>query len=755
MGLQLYENAWIKSQEEGVTLGSHKYHAADQELGVGYTLRHPRGECVQSIMAEKTLKNLEDQLNCAICLDTYTEPKVLQCHHVYCRKCLVRLVVRNEQGQLILTCPKCRHDTPIPADGVGGLQSAFEVNHLLEIIDKYKKNKDAVSSIKGAEDDVASSTSSKKLTPYCSEHEGKELELYCEKCEELICYKCVYKGGKHHNHDSEQIEVLVEKYKGEITSLLKPMEEELTIVNKALAQLDTCSGEIYDQRAAIEANIHDKIQQLHEFLDVRKTELIGQLHRITQRKLKGLATQRDQIETTQVQMSSCLNFVRERLNTGSNGEVLKMKTRIVKQVKELTSAFQLDTLKPITKADITFSVSPDVIAGCQNYGKVYAARDPDPSKCHATGKGLEEAAVGKKSKALIQAFDYMGTPCTELIKSLQCEVISDITGTKAQVSVKRRGQNQYKIKYQPTIKGRNQLHIKINSQHIKGSPFPVSVKLPIDQLGIPIQIICDVNRPMGVTVNQKGEVIVSEFYINCVSVFSPTGEKFKSFGTSGSDHGQFSNSGGVAVDGEENILVLDYENHRIQKFTANGHFLTAVGTKGNRPLQFDHPAYIAYNASNNKLYVTDPGNNRVQVLNSNLTFSSTFGKKGSGKGEFNDPCGIACNSTGKVYISEHGNNRIQVFTADGTFLSMFGRHGSARGELNGPCGITLDVNDIVYVSEFKNHRVSVFTSEGQFVSSFGSQGSQQGELDYPTGIAVDNSGVIYVCDVKNCCIKIF
>ena len=48
--------------------------------------------------------------------------------------------------------------------------------------------------------------------------------------------------------------------------------------------------------------------------------------------------------------------------------------------------------------------------------------------------------------------------------------------------------------------------------------------------------------------------------------------------------------GGVAVDSEENILVVDSRNHRIQKFTANGQFLTAVGTKGNGPLQFDNPS---------------------------------------------------------------------------------------------------------------------------------------------------------------------
>ena len=65
-------------------------------------------------MAEKALKKVEDQLiDCSICLETYTDPKLLQCLHVFCRKCLVKLVVRDQQGQLILTCPICRQDTPV------------------------------------------------------------------------------------------------------------------------------------------------------------------------------------------------------------------------------------------------------------------------------------------------------------------------------------------------------------------------------------------------------------------------------------------------------------------------------------------------------------------------------------------------------------------------------------------------------------------------------------------------------------------
>ena len=86
-----------------------------------------------SVMAEEVLEKLKEQLNCSICLDTYADPKLLQCFHVYCRKCLVPLVVRDEQGELGLTCPTCRQVTPIPAGGVAGLQSAFHINRFLEI----------------------------------------------------------------------------------------------------------------------------------------------------------------------------------------------------------------------------------------------------------------------------------------------------------------------------------------------------------------------------------------------------------------------------------------------------------------------------------------------------------------------------------------------------------------------------------------------------------------------------------------------
>ena len=567
-------------------------------------------------MAGEAIRRLEEQLNCSICLDIYDDPKLLQCFHTYCRKCLVKLVVRDQQVDLSLTCPICRQATPVPANGVACLQSAFQTNKFLRIRDDLVKERVTVVSLEGSKVAATPLTSStKKTIPNCFEHVDKEREYYCETCEVLICYKCALKGSKHEGHDFDEIKNAYERYKGEVRPSLKPMESKLNVLKKALAQLDTRCGEVSDQREVIKDSIHNAIRGLHQLLDIRKTKLISVLHQITQAKLKGLATQRDEMETIQAQLSSCLYFVKRSLETESQGDVLMMKRNIVKQVKELATPFRSDILKPNSEADMRFFSSPDVTIACRNYAKVYSAGDPDPSQCQATGKGLETVVVGEKSTAILQAINFSSEPCSRPIKSLECELVSEITDSRVIGSVERRGQNQYEIGYEPTVKGRHQFHVKVKGQHIRGSPFSVAVKLPVEKLGNPILTMDKLKRPWGVVVNQRGEVVVTEHDGHCVSVFSQCGKKLRSFGTEGSGRGH---PHGVAVDSEGNILVADTYNHRILKFTTTGKFLTAVGTKGSGPLQFNLPSNVTLNATNNKVYVVDHSNHCVQVLNSDL-----------------------------------------------------------------------------------------------------------------------------------------
>ena len=639
-------------------------------------------------------------------------------------------MVRDQQGQLVLICPNCRQVTPVPANGVAGLPAAFHINNLLELQDTLKEQKKA-----------------KEGVLYCADHQERELELYCESCEQLICFQCTI--AEHRGHNYNLVKDVFETHKVEIKSSLAPAKEQLLAVRRASQLVKALKKDVLDQQATLKAKMCQDTQRLIDIITARTNKHVDKLQRISDKKVRDLDSQVEQLDTIETQLSSSVDMVEKTLTTDTPAKIVSMKTAIARQVKELTTSLQTDTLKPVTQADIEYSIGSGIMEVCQNYGAIGTSGSPDPSMCLATGKGLEVATVMKKSSAVLQAFDFKGQPLKEPIRSSECDFVSDITGSRTRGSIERKGQNQYEISYQPTIIGKQQLHIKVEGQHIRGSPFTVQVTRPdLKKLGTPLRTIDGVKRPFGIAINQRGEVLVTERDGNHVTTFGHTGERLRPFGTG---HGRFNESAGITMTSDENILVVDRNKHRILKFSADGQFLTVVGSEGSNPLQFSEPRGIAVNKSSNKVYVVDTENNRVQILNSDLTFSSTFGQKGSGKGQFDWPYGVTCDRSGNVYTADRRNRRVQVFTAEGKFLRIFGE-GSV--ELKGPTDIAIDNNDMVYVTDDSN-RVCVFSPGGQLVTSFGRSGRGKGEFRLPLGVAVDSSGVVYVCDCRNNRVQLF
>ena len=85
-------------------------------------------------VSEQALRKLEDQLTCGICLDSYTEPKLLQCFHVFCKQCLERLFVVRDCQRLYASPPQLPSSTLLPP-GILMLTGLAEDGHWRQIFE--------------------------------------------------------------------------------------------------------------------------------------------------------------------------------------------------------------------------------------------------------------------------------------------------------------------------------------------------------------------------------------------------------------------------------------------------------------------------------------------------------------------------------------------------------------------------------------------------------------------------------------------
>ena len=284
---------------------------------------------------------------------------------------------------------------------------------------------------------------------------------------------------------------------------------------------------------------------------------------------------------------------------------------------------------------------------------------------------------------------------------------------------------------------------------INGSPFSLDVVPSPEMIGKPVKNISGFNRPCGVAVDKKEQLIVAEHYSHCISVYDKEGKKVRSFGSKGTKEGQFTHPHGVAVTNDSHILVTD--NHRLQKVTPEGRCVISVGSseRGSGPLQFAYPTGISVHPTTGQIFVADQCNYRIQVINGDFTYSHSIGSEGTAPGQVNHPHDLALDGVGNVYVANFDNHCIDVFTSDGKYLRRFGSHGSGDSQLKSPSSITIDTHNMVYVAEYGNHRISVFTTDGVFIRHIGHQESGKGEFYRPCGITVDMLGNLYVSDTGN------
>ena len=319
-----------------------------------------------------------------------------------------------------------------------------------------------------------------------------------------------------------------------------------------------------------------------------------------------------------------------------------------------------------------------------------------------------------------------------------------------------------------------------------------------------------INGPLGVVVDNEGNIYVAEYYNNRVSKWDKNGKAvgWIGCGLTGWQQGNQTNSGsglsyfyrpyGLYIAPSGNIYIADNGNARICKWDKNGNALGWIGggvdgwqtgngaTPGNQYNYFANPQGIYLDSSWNIL-VADTGLNRIAKWNNNTGSAmgwiggATNGwKTGTGAVAEQDyksfyyPSDVGIDVNGNIYVADEYNNRISKWynsagTAQGwigwtatnwRFTDVPAITGAGGGSINNPKSVYLIGSKYIYSTEIGSKRIVRWNQDGTGFLWFGagSNGWNYGDTlsgnDFksfrsPWFITLDTNGNIYISDHVN------
>ena len=531
-----------------------------------------------------------------------------------------------------------------------------------------------------------------------------------------------------------------EAQKIEIADLIQTPRDNLHAKMKIVAHIDEDYAQRVQRSKDMLRDIDVFVDNLMGRLQAERQNIKAAVENETKKSLESLKTKKTAIQQEMKEIESALEKAEKLLTQGTDAEVIQLK-KPLQTILERVGQLEPVERDPESLFDLFFAEN-DKILETVNTGGIGVLKfrsATDASKSVAEGKGLCEGTVGHEAQFTLTTRNAAAEQCYNTNDSVRVD-LRDERGQELLVSDNKDG--TYKICYSPTFGngGKCNLSVKVNGQHIRGSPFAAAIRSfnvkPVMSFGKAG------SNPRGQAVNSKDEIAFTSN--NKVEIFDCKGNFLRSFGRQDSDIYI-----GIAFGKDGNIYVADNGNHRIQIFNEEGRYTSMFGGKGSLDSQLYFPRGLSLDSYGN-IIVSDCGNKFIKFFSPDGTFLTKIG----GPTSLSSP--VHCVQSGDyLIVSDYGDHSVKVFTREGEYRYSFGTRGTGNGQFNTPCFSSLTKSGHVLVCDQCNHRVQVFELNGKFVGKFGKEGRNLGEFRNPSSVALLSNGKIVVSDFGNNRLQIF
>ncbi|XP_070549590.1 E3 ubiquitin-protein ligase TRIM56-like [Ptychodera flava] len=251
----------------------------------------------------------EDVLTCVVCLEIFTNPKVLPCHHSFCEECLKTIAGTKS----MLECPTCRNTCSLPEGGVMDLKPSFLINNILDSLVQQRDNtiSDLCDTCQGGKPEnrcvecnlriCGVCTSAHRKIPattdhhvipdklsmdsmdesvqggFCKTHKSQKLEFYCERCQIAICCECVLTKHKPPQHRRKSLKDAAASCKEKLQEYIMQMKIKQSEIQSSRVMAERIAN-LAERRYERElGKIKMQVQNVIENLFVEEKKLLTDL----------------------------------------------------------------------------------------------------------------------------------------------------------------------------------------------------------------------------------------------------------------------------------------------------------------------------------------------------------------------------------------------------------------------------------------------------------------------------------------------
>ncbi|XP_038056021.1 tripartite motif-containing protein 2-like [Patiria miniata] len=631
--------------------------------------------------AKPVWKISQGHLECPICCCLFKDPKMLDCLHSFCLKCLEEMMSKQKPEAEKITCPVCRRETQFPDGGLQSLASSFFLSSLVDEVKqqeavlgeasaptatcdcgegkeatwrcldcsdnfcqecwkahgRFKSTKDhqIISLGDWQESKMPPAEHSKPITRMCTVHTDQTLCFYCDTCDTLICPMCAALDHRSAEHNFVKIDDSIRSFRSEVDNTLQEFEKCRQCFKSTEKSIEHARNRLQKKLAQVHSDIDAKAEAEITKIRNKAKLLTDKVNKIGQERdseyEKALMHNREQMERADQTIAA----VNDLMSQADDVELLDLKQKVMHNLE-----FQKELKFEIVNHGPSF-----IGVRCQD-----VVIDADLGEVCVSEKWQLKEKLGKEGS---------GDGEFKLARAVACFTNGDIVVTD--IGLKRLSLFTSTGRYKTSV-------AKGDARHQLEAPFGVAVTH--DDL-------------LFVTDQKKVKVFNTELHF--VREFTPSADdadgRSESFLTA------------VAVDSQR-VAVADWGRNVISVHKLDGSLITSISNN----MESDYLAISNFGC------LVFPNYEGQSLLCVNFRGKEMFSVKTFMNGKAAKPTGVLCDDDETIYVvvnsENQGDSEVQRYDSNGAYVATV-----AQGLYN-PLGMAFTPAGDVVVADL--HSVKIF-----------------------------------------------